>query len=199
MVAEGFSILIELTIRQRPLGRFSNNTMPRSLRVKLTNCPDCGEAVEIPPPSADNDELEITCQTCGLAAPAREWWEYAPEDDNSLLGISLANATIAESVPKRWALRTEQLTEIREVVVELQYQIRLLRQALDELNQDLPDRVKRWFGAWHQEYFPVEELVNAIVASLPVSAAPPPSAGKPRAGKAPRNGPSTAKNQAGLW
>ena len=167
--------------------------------MKLTNCPDCGEAVEIPPPRADNDELEITCQTCGLAAPAREWWEYAPEDDDSLLGLPLADATIPASVPKRWTLRTEQLTEIREVVVELQYQIRLLRQALDELNQDLPERVKRWFEGWHQEYLPVEELVNAVVASLPVSAAPPPPAGKSPTTKSRRGASSPIENQSGLW
>lgn len=167
--------------------------------MRLTTCPDCGEAVEIPPTRTNHDESEITCQTCGLAAPTSEWWEHASDDDDSLLGLPLADATIPASVPKRWALRTEQLCEIREVVVELQYQIRLLRQALDELNQDLPDRVKRWFEAWHQEYLPVEELVNAVVASLPAVAAPPSPAGKSRSDKSSRDGSPPAKSQAGLW
>ena len=78
-------------------------------------------------------------------------------------------------------LRYEQLEDIREVVVELQHQIRLLRRTLDELNEDLPERVKRWSEGWHQEYLPVEELVNAFVASLPAAATPmaPPAKSRP--------------------
>jgi hypothetical protein len=165
--------------------------------MRLTTCPDCGEAVELPLPNG-NADMEVTCPICGLCGPVDEW-QLEPEDDKTLLGRNLADATIPASVPKRWALRVEQLEDIREVVVELQHQIRLLRQALDELNEDLPERVKRWFEGWHQEYLPVEELVNAVVASLPVAAKPPTPPAKSRAGKSPRDGSAATKNQTGLW
>lgn len=167
--------------------------------MRVTTCPDCGEVVEIPPPGADTDDVEVVCQVCGLAAPAGEWWEHVAEEDDSLLGVPLADATIPASVPKRWALRVEQLEEIREVVGELTHQVRLLRQALDELNQDLPERVKHWFEGWHQEYLPVEELVNAVVASLPKSAAPYSPAGTSATAKARRSTSPAAQNQTGLW
>jgi hypothetical protein len=166
--------------------------------MRLTTCPDCGEAVELPLSESDVD-VEVTCQICGLAAPVEEWRQYETEENDTLLGRNLADATIPASVPKRWALRYEQLEDIREVVVELQHQIRLLRQALDELNEDLPERIQRWFEAWHQECLPVEEIVNAVVASLPVTATSPPPASKSRAAKSPRADSSSAKSQNGLW
>jgi hypothetical protein len=105
--------------------------------MRVTTCPDCGEAVELPLTSDDAD-VEVTCQTCGLSGPVEEWWQFEPENNDTLLGRPLGAATIPDSVPRRWALRVEQLEEIREVVVELQFQIRLLRQALEEVCSQCP-------------------------------------------------------------
>jgi hypothetical protein len=113
--------------------------------MRVTSCPDCGEVVEIPEKAESKEE--VTCPTCGLSGPADEWRSYAPEDDESLLGRPLAGATIPPTVPRNWAIRIEQLEEIKDVMVELQHQIRLLRQALDELNEDLPERVRRWVAS----------------------------------------------------
>jgi hypothetical protein len=124
--------------------------------MRVTSCPDCGEVVEIPEKAGSLEE--VTCPTCGLSGPADEWRSYAPEDDDSLLGRPLADATIPATVPRNWAIRIEQLEEIKDVVVELQHQIRLLRQALDELNEDLPDRVKRWIGSLQDARQPLANL-----------------------------------------
>jgi hypothetical protein len=122
--------------------------------MRGTSCPDCGEAVEVPEVMHPGDE--VTCPTCGLSGPAEEWRSYEPEDDESLLGMPLPDATIPATVLRRWAIRVEQLEEIKDVVVELQHQIRLLRQALDELNDDLPERVKRWMTFFHESNAPAE-------------------------------------------
>ncbi len=179
--------------------------------MRLTTCPDCGEAVELPLSKGDAD-VEVTCPICGLCGPVEEWWQFEPEDNSTLLGRNLADATIPASVPKRWALRVEQLEEIREVVMELQHQIRLLRQALDELNDSLPERIKRWFDTWHSEYLPEakvpEQLPPAAVSTAPSKPAvqpaaslPPPIPSKSRAKTVKRVAASTvaSKNQTGLW
>ncbi len=179
--------------------------------MRLTTCPDCGEAVELPLSQEDAD-VEVTCPICGLCGPVEEWWQFEPEDNSTLLGRNLADATIPASVPKRWALRVEQLEEIREVVVELQHQIRLLRQALDELNEDLPERIKRWFDSWHDEHLSEQELPEELPsapaatapshpATQPAAALPLPSPSKSRA-KTPKRVPAstaTSQNQTGLW
>ncbi len=105
--------------------------------MRVTSCPDCGEAVELPL-SDDDEGIEVTCPTCGLSGPVEEWRQYEPEDNETLLGRPLGNATISRGMPKTWALRMEQLEEIRDVVVELQLQIRLLRQALEEICSQCP-------------------------------------------------------------
>jgi len=129
--------------------------------MRVTSCPDCGEAVEVP--EAMHPADEVTCPTCGLSGPAEEWRTYAPEDDESLLGRPLANATIPATVPRSWAIRVEQLEEIKDVVVELQHQIRLLRQALDELNEDMPERVRRWVTSLQERRQPPDS--NEPIAS----------------------------------
>lgn len=175
--------------------------------MRLTTCPDCGEAVELPLSNEDVD-VEVTCPICGLCGPVEEWNQFEAEDNDTLLGRNLADATIPASVPKRWALRVEQLEEIREVVVELQHQIRLLRQALDELNEDLPERVKRWFDSWHAEYLPEQELpqehpsASAPTAPSQLAAAPPlPSPTKSRAKSTKRvvAQATASQTQNGLW
>jgi len=113
--------------------------------MRVTSCPDCGEALEIPEVAECLEE--VTCPTCGLSGPADEWRCYAREDDESLLGRPLADATIPATIPRNWAIRLEQLEQIKDVMGELQHQVRLLRQALDELNDDLPDRVRRWVSS----------------------------------------------------
>jgi hypothetical protein len=179
--------------------------------MRVTNCPDCGEVVEIPP-STDED-AEVTCQICGLSGPASEWQAYAPEDDDSLLGRPLADATIPASVPKSWALRVEQLEEIREVVIELAHQTRLLRQALDELNQDLPEIVKRWVASLQPDSAPTSLPVSTAARNQPVAStlptspavreltAPPQPAGntKAREPQAKREAAASRTNQSGLW
>lgn len=180
--------------------------------MRLTTCPDCGEAVELPLSQEDAD-VEVTCPICGLCGPVEEWWQFEPEDNTTLLGRNLADATIPASVPKRWALRVEQLEDIREVVVELQHQIRLLRQALDELNEDhLPERIKRWFDSWHSEYLPEqelsEELPSAAAATAPSQPATQPTVAPPLPGptksraKTSKRVPASiaaSKTQTGLW
>lgn len=165
--------------------------------MRVTSCPDCGEAVELPL-SRDNEDLEVTCPTCGLSGPVEEWGQYEPEDNDTLLGRPLGNATISPGMPKTWALRMEQLEEIRDVVVELQLQIRLLRQALDELNDDLPEKIKRWFDSWHGECLPTQPAPAPAVTEQP--ARPPPPA-KTKAGgeKAKRATLSASPSQGGLW
>ena len=105
--------------------------------MRVTSCPDCGEAVELPL-SSDETDIEVTCPTCGLSGPVEEWWQFEPENNETLLGRPLGDATIPPGMPKTWALRMEQLEEIRDVVVELQQQIRLLRQALEEICSQCP-------------------------------------------------------------
>jgi hypothetical protein len=181
--------------------------------MRITSCPDCGEVVEIPPPTGEDDDQEVTCQVCGLSAPASEWQAYAPEDDESLLGRPLAAATMPDSMPKSWVLRVEQLEEIREVVTELAYQIRLLRHALDELNQDLPEILQRRLAALGPESASATLRPPAAARPQPVAAAaptPPPvcSSAEPlqQAGAATTRGPQTKRkasasrtNQSGLW
>jgi hypothetical protein len=164
--------------------------------MRVTSCPDCGEAVEIPEMAESLEE--VTCPTCGLSGPADEWRTYAPEDDESLLGRPLANATIPATVPRSWAIRIEQLEEIKDVIVELQHQIRLLRQALDELNDDLPDRVRRWVTSLQQPSslsVPNGFADQACEPANPHRVAAKGGAGNQQAGK--RTG--EAKNQSALW
>jgi hypothetical protein len=128
--------------------------------------------------------------------PADEWRSHAPEDDDLLLCRSLANATIPATVPRSWAIRIEQLEEIKDVVVELQHPIRLLRQALDELNDNLPDRVKRWVASLQQQSLP--SVPSASVVCKPDNShlvATKVAAGKLQAGR--RTG--EAKYQSALW
>jgi hypothetical protein len=164
--------------------------------MRVTSCPDCGEVVEIPEASDPGDE--VTCPTCGLSGPVEEWRSYAPEDDNSLLGRPLADATIPATVPRSWAIRIEQLEEIKDVVVELQHQIRLLRQALDELNDDLPDRVKRWVASLQPQSPPAVLADSASAVCEPSTPLPVASEGvttKQQAGRRSR----LARNQSALW
>ena len=76
--------------------------------MRVTNCPDCGEAVELPL-SRDDEDVEVTCPTCGLSGPVEEWWQFEPENNETLLGRPLGDATIPPGMPKPWALRMEQL------------------------------------------------------------------------------------------
>lgn len=149
--------------------------------MRLKTCRDCGEAVELPL-SNDDVDVEVTCPICGLYGPVEEWSQCEAEDHDTLLGRNLVDATIPASVPKRWALRFEQLVEIREVVVPL-HQIRLLRQALDELNEGLPERIQRWFDLWHAEHLSkqelAEELRSAPAATAPCQPATQPAPGPP--------------------
>ena len=164
--------------------------------MRVTNCPDCGEVVEIPESSDPDDE--VTCPTCGLSGPAEEWRSYAPEDDDSLLGRPLANATIPVTVPRSWAIRIEQLEEIKDVVIELQHQIRLLRQALDELNEDLPDRVIRWVNSLQRQSPPAVLADPAGTVCEPATPLPAAAQGvtdKQQAGRRTR----LVKNQSALW
>lgn len=164
--------------------------------MRVTSCPDCGEAVEIPEMAESLEE--VTCPTCGLSGPADEWRSHASEDDDSLLGHPLANATIPATVPRSWAIRIEQLEEIKDVVVELQHQIRLLRQALDELNDDLPDRVKRWITSLQQQSSLL--VPNGSVGQVCEPANTHPIAGNGGAGKQqPGRRKGEAKNQSALW
>lgn len=181
--------------------------------MRVTNCPDCGEVVEIPPPTDEDDDTEVTCQICGLSGPASEWQTHAPEDDESLLGRLLPDATIPASVPKSWALRVEQLEDIREVVIELAHQIRLLRQALDEFNQDLPEIVKRWIASLQSDSVPTSPPVpiaarsQAVTSALPTShpvcesaALPQPASdAKTREPQGRRKAAAARTNQSGLW
>ena len=167
--------------------------------MRVTSCPDCGEVVELPASDSDDEQVEVTCPTCGLSGSAEEWHGFTPEDEDTLLGRPLAHATIPATVPRSWSLRVEQLEEIRDVVVELQYQIRLLRQALDELNEDLPERVKRWVASLQSECVPAGLPEQSLAVCR--HADPQPPAAKPKV-KKPAAKPKATElptSQSGLW